>query len=63
VLQLARLTRNEQRPSLQPGTLGELIAGVQAKLSSQTEQAGFRLNLACDEQAKIGRASCRERVS
>lgn len=49
VLQLARLTRNELRLELKAFTLGELMAGVHAKIASQAEQAGMTLGLECPE--------------
>lgn len=51
VLQLARLTRNEQALSLKPLTLADLLEEVRPKLDSQCEQAGFRLTLTWDEAA------------
>ncbi len=48
VLQLARMTRNEQHIELQPVRVNELIDMLRSKLSSQIDQAGFTLQLECD---------------
>lgn len=55
VLQLARMTRNEQHIELQPLKVGELLDMLRSRVASQIEQAGFRLQLTCDE-------ACRDRV-
>ncbi|MEA3277540.1 MAG: HAMP domain-containing sensor histidine kinase [Pseudomonadota bacterium] len=52
VLQLARLTRNELRVDLQPMRVSELIESVRSKVVSQTERAGFALNLDCSDAAE-----------
>lgn len=52
VLQLARMTRNEQHIELHPVKVGELLDMLRSKVSSQIEQAGFTLQLACDEKAR-----------
>ncbi len=49
VLQLARMTRNELHIELHPVKVGELIDMLRSKVQSQIEQAGFTLNLECDE--------------
>ncbi len=52
VLQLARMTRNEQHIELHPVKVGELLDMLQSKVSTQIEQAGFTLHLACDGPAR-----------
>lgn len=52
VLQLARMTRNEQHIELHPVKVGELLDMLRSKVSSQIEQAGFTLQLACDEKTR-----------
>jgi signal transduction histidine kinase len=52
VLQLARMTRNEQQVDLHPISVGELLDILRSKVSSQIEQAGFTLQLTCDEQTR-----------
>ncbi len=47
VLQLARMTRNEQRLELRPITCGELLDQARSKVATQIEGAGFRLHLDC----------------
>lgn len=49
VLQLARMTRNELQVNLENVTVFEIMDNIRAKLSSQTEQAGYKLNLSCDQ--------------
>lgn len=45
VLHLARMTRNEQKPSLEDTELETLLTELRPKLESQLENAGFRLEL------------------
>ncbi len=45
VLHLARMTRNEQKPSLQNIALESLITELRPKLESQLENAGFKLEM------------------
>ena len=45
VLQLARMTRNRLDIALKPYTVGELMDGIQAKIKSPVERAGFGLHL------------------
>jgi signal transduction histidine kinase len=52
VLQLARMTRNEQHIELHPVKVGELLDMLRSKVSSQIEQAGFTLQLVCDEKTR-----------
>ena len=52
VLQLARMTRNEQHIELHPVNVGELLDMLRSKVSSQIEQAGFTLHLECDAQGR-----------
>ena len=49
VLQLARMTRNELQVDINPVSVAELVDSIRSKVSSQVERAGFRLNIACDE--------------
>jgi len=51
VLHLARMTRNEQKPSLEDTNLDTLLNDLRPKLESQLENAGFRLELDCREPA------------
>ena len=56
VLQLARLTRSELHVEAKDVTVSELMDGLQSKVSSSIERAGFDVNLDVDEaisQAKI----------
>jgi signal transduction histidine kinase len=48
VLQLARMTRNEQHIELHPVNVGELIDMLRSKVNTQIEQAGFELHLDCE---------------
>jgi signal transduction histidine kinase len=52
VLQLARMTRNEQQIELQPISVGELLDMLRSKVSTQIEQAGFTLQLECNEESR-----------
>jgi signal transduction histidine kinase len=47
VLQLARMTRNEQHLELRPVTCGELLDQARSKVATQVEGAGFSLHLDC----------------
>lgn len=49
VLQLARMTRNDQHMALTPHTIHELLNMLRSKITSQTGQAGFRLRINCPE--------------
>ena len=51
VLHLARMTRNEQKPSLEDMSLDTLLKDLRPKLESQLENAGFKLELDCSESA------------
>jgi signal transduction histidine kinase len=51
VLQLAGLTRNEKPPALIDLTVAELMDGIQSKVSTQIERAGFDLSLQGDDAA------------
>ncbi|MEL0585499.1 MAG: HAMP domain-containing sensor histidine kinase [Candidatus Thiodiazotropha sp. (ex. Lucinoma kazani)] len=51
VLQLARMTRNNVQLNLQGVAVSQLMDNVYSKISSQIEQAGFKLNLNCEEAA------------
>ena len=52
VLHLAKMTRNSQEVVLTEFTVAELMDGVQSKVSSQIERAGFELSLDCGNEAK-----------
>ena len=52
VLQLARMTRNEQHIELHPMKVGELLDMLRSKVNSQIEQAGFELHMECDDPAR-----------
>ena len=45
VLQLARLSRNEQAASISPVTVGAALAELKPRLESQLEASGFGLNI------------------
>ncbi len=49
VLQLAKLTRNEKQPDLKYHKVTELMDGIQSKVATQIERAGFELKLSCDQ--------------
>jgi signal transduction histidine kinase len=51
VLHLARMKRNEQKPSLEDTTLENLLTDLRPKLESQLENAGFKLELNCTKSA------------
>ena len=51
VLHLARMTRNEQKPSLEDINFDTLLNDLRPKLESQLENAGFKLKLNCAEPA------------
>lgn len=53
VLQLARMSRNEQQASLSINSVEELIALVESKVSSQIERAGFELKLECSTDVSL----------
>ena len=56
VLQLAKMTRTENQPDLKYLTVAELLDGIQSKVASQIERAGFGLSVASDPdvaQAKL----------
>ncbi len=55
VLQLARLSRNEQRPELETLGVGELVAELEPRLAAQLEPAGFVLALVGDAAADAAR--------
>ena len=52
VLQLARLTRNEQQAELAECEVSELLNDIQSKISLQLERADYTLEVECDESAK-----------
>jgi signal transduction histidine kinase len=45
VLQLARMSRNEQAASISAMTVGDALAELQPRLASQLEPSGFSLNI------------------
>ena len=51
VLHLARMTRNEQKPSLEEINFDTLLKDLRPKLESQLENAGFKLELDCTDPA------------
>ncbi|KPJ88827.1 MAG: hypothetical protein AMJ53_16340 [Gammaproteobacteria bacterium SG8_11] len=51
VLQLARMTRNDLKVNLKSVPASELVDVIRSKVSTQTNQAGFTLNLTCDGEA------------
>ena len=51
VLQLARLSRNEQAASISPVTVGAALAELKPRLESQLEASGFSLNI--DGEAEV----------
>jgi signal transduction histidine kinase len=50
VLQLARLSRNEQAASISPVTVGDALAELKPRLASQLEPSGFSLNIDGEEE-------------
>ncbi|MEE9339133.1 MAG: HAMP domain-containing sensor histidine kinase [Methylococcaceae bacterium] len=52
VLDLAKMTRNEQRVVLKKITISELMDSVKSKVSSQVEQAGFELMMTYEDDIK-----------
>jgi signal transduction histidine kinase len=50
VLQLARLSRNEQAASINAVTVGDALAELQPRLASQLEPSGFSLNIDGDDE-------------
>lgn len=47
VLQLARMTRNEQQAELQVMDVSQLLRTIESKISSQVERSGFELEVVC----------------
>ncbi len=47
VLQLARMTRNEQQAELQVMEVSQLLRTIESKISSQVERSGFELEVVC----------------
>jgi len=52
VLHLAKMTRNEQTAVIKAVSVKELIDQVRSKVSTQIEQAGFTLNIKCEDACK-----------
>jgi signal transduction histidine kinase len=55
VLHLARLSRNEQAPSLNAVSVGDALEELSPRLLSQLEPSGFKLNIHADAEAKTAR--------
>jgi signal transduction histidine kinase len=55
VLQLARMTRNKQQVDTKPLDVAAVMDDIRSRVASQTERAGFELNLRCEPAA--GQAS------
>jgi signal transduction histidine kinase len=55
VLQLARLSRNDQAPSLSAISVGELLEELRPRLQSQLEASGFKLNMHADAEVAAAR--------
>ncbi len=49
VLQLARLSRREQKANLETISVGALLADLATRIESQLEHAGFVASISCDE--------------
>ncbi len=52
VLQLARMTRNEQSGDAENMTVAELLDTIRSKVTTQVEHAGFILNIQSDHEAQ-----------
>lgn len=52
VLQLARMTRNEQQAELQLMDVGQLLRTIESKINSQVERSGFELEVHCADAVK-----------
>ncbi|PWQ98225.1 sensor histidine kinase [Leucothrix pacifica] len=52
VLQLARMTRNEQQAELSECEVASLLRDIQSKITVQLERADYTLDLFCDESTK-----------
>jgi signal transduction histidine kinase len=52
VLQLARLSRSEQKAQLTLVTVGEVFDELTPKLQSQLDQAGYQLNIDCESELR-----------
>ncbi len=53
VLQLARMSRNEQQAGMSLISVGELMSLLESKISTQVESAGFTLNMSNDAEASL----------
>ncbi len=53
ILQLARMSRNEQQAKLSRNSISELVSLLESKISSQIEHAGFKLNLSCSATGEL----------
>jgi signal transduction histidine kinase len=51
VLQLARMTRNNQQVDRKPLGVAQLMDSIRSRVSSQVERAGFELNMHCEPDA------------
>lgn len=52
VLQLARLSRSEQKAQMTVMSVAEVFDQLSPKLQSQLDQAGYRLNIECDSEVR-----------
>ncbi|MCP4492311.1 MAG: HAMP domain-containing histidine kinase [Gammaproteobacteria bacterium] len=52
VLQLARLSRHEQKANFEMVSAGALLADLSTRIESQLEQAGFVASISCDDASK-----------
>ncbi|MCP4188264.1 MAG: HAMP domain-containing histidine kinase [Gammaproteobacteria bacterium] len=52
VLQLARLSRREQKANLETISIGVLLTDLSPRIESQLVQAGFEVSINCDEATK-----------
>jgi len=52
ILQLARLTRNQQPGDLNPHPVSELLDMIQSKIATQAQHSGFTLKINCETAAR-----------
>lgn len=53
VLQLANITRNKPRLEIEPLVVGEVMASIESKITTQVERADFELVFQCDPEAEM----------
>ena len=53
VLQLARMTRNEQQADFRQLSVKQLMDEIRSRISTQAERAGFKLSMGCDIDATV----------